>query len=514
MAPASVAFADFQKRLWLYIGLNGAVFLRLLAERQGRFSQREGGAPATEQRVMDPAHLPVEIADLSPRVVFKDDLHGQPLALVFPFHGIALSGAGAHENLIGGDGDEAWQGVRRGAKGRRCGGGRRIRARFLRPRAGIWRKTKPSEQKKQQYDDFFRVHSFVYDKKAPMNQAARNTIGKAPGRLPEISVAPMMDWTDRHCRYFHRLIARDVRLYTEMVTAGALIFGDRDRHLRFDGAERPVALQLGGSDPQALAECAAMGESYGYDEINLNCGCPSDRVQNGRFGACLMKEPAHVAACVAAMIREVSVPVTVKCRIGIDDQDDFAFLDRFVGSIADKGCTTFIIHARKAWLKGLSPKENREKPPIDYGRAAQIREKYPQLRIIVNGEISTLDNLKARIEVFDGAMIGREAYQNPWFLAEIAGAVFGAAERPGQREDIARAMADYAWGQLERYGTPVKSVARHMLGLFHGQPGAKAWKQALGTLVHAENADPGAILSALEARSLAASSTAAHAASS
>lgn len=346
-----------------------------------------------------------------------------------------------------------------------------------------------------------------------MNQGARDIIAKTDENSPEISVAPMMDWTDRHCRYFHRLISPHVRLYTEMVTTGALLFGDRERHLRFNEAEHPLALQLGGSDPQALAECAAMGESCGYDEINLNCGCPSDRVQNGRFGACLMKEPEHVANCIEAMMRETSIPVTVKCRIGIDDQDDFAFLDRFVSKIADKGCKTFIIHARKAWLKGLSPKENREKPPIDYDRPAQIREKYPQLRIIVNGEISTLDNLMERVETFDGAMIGREAYQNPWFLAEIGSAIFGIPETPEKRNEIAKAMADYAWKQREEHGTPVKSIARHMLGLFHGQPGAKAWKQALGTLVHAENADPGAILTALEARNRAALTVSSAAAS-
>ncbi|MCC6597324.1 MAG: tRNA dihydrouridine(20/20a) synthase DusA [Alphaproteobacteria bacterium] len=328
---------------------------------------------------------------------------------------------------------------------------------------------------------------------------------------PEISVAPMMDWTDRHCRYFHRLLAPHVKLYTEMVTTGALLFGDKDRHLRFDSAERPLALQLGGSDPDALARCAAMGEEYGYDEINLNCGCPSDRVQNGRFGACLMKEPDHVASCVERMISAVSIPVTVKCRIGIDDQDDFAFLDQFVGRIADKGCKTFIIHARKAWLKGLSPKENREKPPIDYIRAAQIREKYPQLRIIVNGEISTIENVQAQISTFSGVMIGREAYQNPWFLAEIMNSVFNAPSPPQGRELAAYAMIQYAHKQADLYGTPVKSITRHMLGLFHGQPGAKAWKQTLSSFAHLENASPDVILQALEAQSAAAAGYAASA---
>ncbi len=314
-----------------------------------------------------------------------------------------------------------------------------------------------------------------------------------------ISVAPMMDWTDRHCRYFHRLISPNALLYTEMVTTGALLHGDAERFLRFDKSEHPVVLQLGGSDADALARCAEMGQARGYDEINLNCGCPSDRVQNGRFGACLMKEPDHVTNCISAMIGAVDIPVTVKCRIGIDDQDDFEFLDQFVGKIADKGCKIFIIHARKAWLKGLSPKENREKPPLMYDRAAEIKQKYPDLEIILNGGITDIETIKNQLKVFDGLMIGREAYSNPYFLAEIERKIFGNHSIQG-REKIARAMADYAAKQREEHGTPVKSITRHILGLFHHQPGAKIWKRALSTLPYQDGANETVILEALELR--------------
>jgi tRNA-dihydrouridine synthase A len=313
---------------------------------------------------------------------------------------------------------------------------------------------------------------------------------------PEISVAPMMDWTDRHCRYFHRLISPNAKLYTEMVTTGALLHGDVERHLRFNKEEHPVALQLGGSEPDDLAECARLGEEYGYDEINLNCGCPSDRVQSGRFGACLMKEPDHVADCVEAMIKAVRIPVTIKCRIGIDHQDDFAFLDKFVGSIADKGCKTFIIHARKAWLSGLSPKENRTKPPINYDRASEIKAKYPDLRIIVNGEITQIDHVKTLTQRFDGVMIGREAYANPWFLAEIEQEIFKTAASPDRRE-IAKAMMIYAQKQNEQHGTPIKSITRHILGLYHDQKGAKSWRRTLSTLPYEDAAGPEVIEKAL-----------------
>jgi tRNA-dihydrouridine synthase A len=296
--------------------------------------------------------------------------------------------------------------------------------------------------------------------------------------VPYIAVAPMMDWTDRHCRYFHRLISPHVHLYTEMVTTGALLHGDRDRHLRFNAAEHPVALQLGGNDPAALAECARMGADYGYNEINLNCGCPSDRVQNGAFGACLMAQPETVAAGIAAMRAAVAIPVTVKCRIGIDDCDEFPFLNRFISIVSQAGCERFIIHARKAWLQGLSPKENREVPPLRYDIVAAIKDKYPHQQFVLNGGIAAVDDMKKHLQVFDGIMIGREAYQNPYILAAIERDIFGAVHvRP--RETIARAMTPYIEAQARRYGTPAKTITRHMLGLYNGLPGARAFRRAL-----------------------------------
>ncbi len=305
-----------------------------------------------------------------------------------------------------------------------------------------------------------------------------------------------MDWTDRHCRFFHRLLSPNVRLYTEMVTTGAILHGDRERFLRFDDSQHPIALQLGGSDAQDLAFSAKAGAQYGYDEINLNCGCPSDRVQSGRFGACLMREPSHVADCVEAMNKAVDIPVSVKCRIGIDDEDSFEFLDKFVGEIADRGCKTFVIHARKAWLKGLSPKENREVPPLDYERVRKIKAKYSQLRIILNGGLTTIGGIKAA--GVDGAMIGREAYQNPWFLTEIEREIFGnAATR--SRDTVVLKMVDYAREQRKLFDTPIKSITRHMIGLYHELPGAKAWRRALSTLPHEDGADESVLLKALEA---------------
>ncbi len=306
----------------------------------------------------------------------------------------------------------------------------------------------------------------------------------------------MMDWTDRHCRYFHRLISPGVRLYTEMVTTGAILHGDKERFLRFDNSQHPVALQLGGSDPEDLAFCAQAGQNSGYDEINLNCGCPSDRVQSGRFGACLMKEPEHVGACVEAMCKSVDIPVTVKCRIGIDDEDSFEFLDRFVGEVANKGCKTFIIHARKAWLSGLSPKENREIPPLDYARVRAVKEKYPGLCIILNGGITTIEAIQSA--GVDGAMIGREAYQNPWFLAAIEREIFK-NPAPNSRDTVVIKMVEYARDQRKLYGTPIKSITRHMTGLYHELPGARAWRRALSTLAHENGADESVLLRALEA---------------
>jgi tRNA-dihydrouridine synthase A len=319
-----------------------------------------------------------------------------------------------------------------------------------------------------------------------------------PEISPEISVAPMMDWTNRHCRYFHRLISPHALLYTEMVTTGALLHGDAPRFLRFDAAEHPVAFQLGGSDPKDLALCAKMVASEGFDEINLNCGCPSDRVQNGRFGACLMKEPAHVADCIAAMAEVVDIPVTVKCRIGIDEQDDFAFLDEFVDTIADKGCATFIVHARKAWLKGLSPKQNRDIPPLDYDRVRAIKAKYPHLRIILNGGLTDVDSVDKNIQGLDGAMIGREAYSNPFFLGALEARIFGNNDIIS-REGAALAMMEYARAQKEAFDTPIKSITRHILGMYAHQKGAKAWKRALSTLPYEDGADERVIEHALEA---------------
>ena len=311
----------------------------------------------------------------------------------------------------------------------------------------------------------------------------------------EISVAPMMDWTDRHCRYFHRLIAPNVKLYTEMVTTGALLHGDAERFLRFDDAEHPVALQLGGSKPDDLVRCAEMGQKHGYDEINLNCGCPSDRVQSGSFGACLMKEPDLVARCFEAMDKAVDIPVTIKCRIGIDDIESFEFLDRFVGASADKGCATFILHARSAWLKGLSPKENRDVPPLNYDRVHEVKEKHPELRIILNGGITEMTDID-EAEGLDGVMIGREAYSNPYWLAEIERRVFGNHDIKG-RDKIARAMIPYIEKQMKDYDTPVKSITRHMMGLYHHQPGAKQWRRALSNYPYQDGAGSEVIEKAL-----------------
>lgn len=305
---------------------------------------------------------------------------------------------------------------------------------------------------------------------------------------PDISVAPMMDWTDRHCRAFHRLIAPHVRLYTEMVTTGALIHGDAHRHLDYSASEHPVALQLGGSDPADLAACAKMGEEYGYDEINLNCGCPSDRVQRGKIGACLMAEPELVADCIKAMRDAVSVPVTVKCRIGIDDVDDEPFLRTFLQQVSDAGCDTFILHARKAILQGLSPKENRSVPPLRYDLCEQMAAEFPHLAFIVNGEIASLEDIQVKAAPFHGAMIGRKAYQDPYFLADIEESIFGnRAVLP--RETVARAMIPYTEKQQKDRGVPLKSITRHMLGLFNGQAGAKAWKRHISENAHnTENA--------------------------
>ena len=292
-----------------------------------------------------------------------------------------------------------------------------------------------------------------------------------------MSVAPMLDWTDRHCRYLHRLLSHHALLYTEMVTTGALLHGDVARHLRFDAAEHPVALQLGGSEPQDLAHCARLGQQWGYDEINLNCGCPSERVQRGAFGACLMNEPQLVADCVKAMVDAVSVPVTVKHRIGIDQREDYGFVRDFVGTVAEAGCRVFIVHARNAWLKGLSPKENREIPPLRYAVAAQLKRDFPHLTIAINGGFQTDAAVQEQLAVLDGVMVGREAYHNPWWLARWDALHLGGVDRALTREGIEEAMVDYMEREARSHGTPWYAIARHMLGLRNGLPGARRWRQ-------------------------------------
>jgi len=292
-----------------------------------------------------------------------------------------------------------------------------------------------------------------------------------------MSVAPMLDWTDRHCRYFHRLLTRQSLLYTEMVTTGALLHGDVARHLRFNAEEHPVALQLGGSEPADLARCAALGEEWGYDEINLNCGCPSERVQRGAFGACLMAEPQLVADCVKAMVDVVSVPVTVKHRIGIDKTESYDFVRDFVGAVAEAGCHVFIVHARNAWLKGLSPKENREVPPLRYELVHRLKREFPQLTIVVNGGISTGAQVATQLAQLDGVMVGREAYHNPWWLAEWDAAYYGGAPSGLTREAVEAQMVDYMVREAAEHGTSWYAIARHMLGLRHGLPGARRWRQ-------------------------------------
>jgi tRNA-dihydrouridine synthase A len=288
----------------------------------------------------------------------------------------------------------------------------------------------------------------------------------------------MLDWSDRHCRYFHRLITRHARLYTEMVTTGAILHGDQGRHLDFSEEEHPVALQLGGSEPADLAACAKLAQRWGYDEVNLNCGCPSERVQRGAFGACLMNEPALVADGVKAMRDAVSVPVTVKHRIGVDRNESYDFVRDFVGTVAQAGCEVFIVHARSAWLQGLSPKENRELPPLRYDVAARLKHDFPALTIAVNGGLKTAEQIGEQLAQVDGVMIGREAYHNPWTMAEWDQRFFGADTAPSvSREAVEAAMVAYMQREAERAGVPWAHIARHMLGLRNGLPGARRWRQ-------------------------------------
>ncbi|MEW8625290.1 MAG: tRNA dihydrouridine(20/20a) synthase DusA [Candidatus Thiodiazotropha sp.] len=310
-----------------------------------------------------------------------------------------------------------------------------------------------------------------------------------------LSIAPMLDWTDRYCRYFLRLISSHVLLYTEMVTTGAILHGNRARFLDFDPSEHPVALQLGGSEPEALGQCAKLGEAWGYDEINLNVGCPSDRVQSGRFGACLMLTPELVADCVKAMRDQVTVDVTVKHRIGVDDQDSYQALCDFVGKVSEAGCETFIVHARKAWLQGLSPKENREIPPLHYETVHQLKQDFPALQIIINGGITTLEQVEENLKQVDGVMIGREAYNNPWILSQADSLIYGSEGSPASRHQIIESMIPYIDQELSA-GTPINRITRHILGLFQGLPGAKKWRRMLSEEAHKAGANSGLILRA------------------
>lgn len=315
------------------------------------------------------------------------------------------------------------------------------------------------------------------------------------------SVAPMMDWTDRHCRYFLRLISRHAWLYTEMITTGAILHGGAERLLRFHAAEHPLALQLGGSDPRELAACSRIAAGFGYDEINLNVGCPSDRVQTGRFGACLMAEPELVAECVAAMGEASTLPITVKTRTGIDDQDSYEFLCRFVATVAAAGCRTFIVHARKAWLRGLSPKENRELPPLHYQAVYRLKRDFPHLEVIINGGIADLAQAQRHLQHVDGVMLGRAAYHHPYMLAEVDRQFYGSALPPSNRTQIIEGLLPYVAQELAG-GARLHHITRHILGLYQGIPGARAWRRHLSE--HGHRGDAGVEIIRKAAESLAA----------
>lgn len=296
--------------------------------------------------------------------------------------------------------------------------------------------------------------------------------------IRRFAVAPMIDWTDRHCRFFHRLLSQHALLYTEMITTGAILHGDRERCLGFNPQEHPVALQLGGNQPQALAECAAIGADYGYDEINLNVGCPSDRVQNGRFGACLMAEPELVARCVATMRARVSIPVTVKTRLGIDHYDDYAFLKTFIEHVAQAGCEHVILHARTAWLKGLSPKENRDIPPLQYDKVYRLKHEFSKLNISINGGIKDFEQADQHLSQVDGVMLGRAIYHNPYLLTEVDRRYYGATTPPQSRADIITQLLPYLEHQLALTGR-IEHVTRHIIGLWHSLPGSRHLRQQL-----------------------------------
>ena len=330
-----------------------------------------------------------------------------------------------------------------------------------------------------------------------MNELNNNNRQSVIHKAHRFCVAPMLDWTDMHCRFFHRLISKHAVLYTEMVTTGALIHGDHHRFLQHIPVENPVAFQLGGSNPHDLAICAKMVEDYGYMEVNLNVGCPSDRVQNGRFGACLMAEPELVAECVTAMSRAVAIPVTVKSRIGIDERDSYQELAHFIATIADAGCRTFIVHARKAWLSGLSPKQNRDIPPLRYDLVYQLKKDFPQLEVIINGGITSLDQAEEMLEHVDGVMMGREAYHNPYIMTDVDRRFFGSVSDPLSRHTIVALLIPYIQEQLKTE-VRLNSVSRHILGLFHGEPGARGWRRYISENVGKSGADENVILEALK----------------
>lgn len=313
-----------------------------------------------------------------------------------------------------------------------------------------------------------------------------NKVDSGPG-AHRFSVAPMLDRTDRHCRHLLRLISRHTRLYSEMITTGALLKGDAARLLEFGESEHPVALQLGGSDPVDLAACARLGSAHGYDEINLNLGCPSSRVQSGRFGACMMAEPERVADCIASMCDAVDIPVTAKIRIGIDADDSYAGLAAYVGKLSDAGCHTFIVHARIAILGGLSPKENRNIPPLKYPTVYRLKEDFPELEIVLNGGVNSLEDALQHLEKVDGVMVGRAAYQNPYLLAEVDRKIFSDARPISSRREIAEQMISYIENELSR-GTRIKHITRHMSGLFQGVAGARHWRKHLSTHSHLPDA--------------------------
>ena len=317
-----------------------------------------------------------------------------------------------------------------------------------------------------------------------------------PDQAHRFCIAPMMEWTDRHCRFFHRLMTRRARLYTEMVTTGAVLHGERERLIGFDPFEHPLALQLGGADPRALAQSARIAEDFGYGEVNLNVGCPSDRVQEGRFGACLMAEPDHVGECVAAMKAQVRVPVKVKCRIGIDAQDPEEALETFTAAVERAGVDALVVHARKAWLKGLSPRENREVPPLDYARVYRLKAAHPRLTIVLNGGVASLADAAAHLAFVDGVMLGRAAYQEPWRLIEVDPLMFGARAPFADGSEVAAALIPNIERELAR-GTRLSAITRHMLGLFRGVPGARAFRRHLASEAVKPGADAAVLVEAL-----------------